>query len=57
MGPSLVAYSLHVTRLIIIIIIMGFSSVSWSEDYIRDAPLDNGFSPCPPRHGERKPKL
>ena len=42
---------------IIIIIIMGFSSVSWSEDYIRDAPLDNGFSPCPPRHGKRKPKL
>ena len=43
--------------IIIIIIIVGLSSVSWSRDHIRDALIDNGIGPSPPKQGARKTKV
>ena len=42
--------------LIIIIIIVGLSSVSWSKDYTGDALIDNGIGPRPPEQGTKEAK-
>ena len=38
----------------IIIIIVDLSSVSWSRDHIRDALIDNGIGPSPPKQGAKR---
>ena len=42
---------------IIIIIMVGLSSVSWSRDHIRDALVDNGIGPSPRKQGAKRAKV
>ena len=40
--------------IIMIIILVGLSSVSWSRDHIGDAFIDNGIGPSPPKQGAKR---